>query len=64
MFVAGENDWGVYQSPGALATMQTKGCARFEGTHLLPNTGHWAMQEQPAAVSQALAAFLLAERAL
>ena len=63
MFVAGENDWGVYQSPGALATMQTKGCARFEGTHLLPNAGHWVMQEQPAAVSERLTAFLLAERA-
>jgi pimeloyl-ACP methyl ester carboxylesterase len=62
MFVAGAKDWGVYQSPGALGAMQTTGCARFEGAHLLPNAGHWVMQEQPEAVSDVLGAFLAASR--
>jgi pimeloyl-ACP methyl ester carboxylesterase len=58
MFVAGEKDWGVYQSPGALTAMETTACARFEGTHLLPDAGHWVTQEQPASVSELLIAFL------
>ena len=58
MFVAGEKDWGVYQSPGALTAMETTACARFEGTHLLPDAGHWVTQEQPASVSELLITFL------
>ena len=58
MFAAGERDWGVYQSPGALTAMETTACARFEGTHLLPDAGHWVTQEQPASVSELLIAFL------
>lgn len=58
MFVAGERDWGVYQSPGALTAMEATACTRFEGTHLLPDAGHWVTQEQPASVSELLIAFL------
>ena len=50
IFISGENDWGVYQSPGAVEAMQERVCPRMSGVHLLPGVGHWVQQEQPAAV--------------
>ena len=58
LFVAGAQDWGVYQSPGALAAMQTKACADLRGCHLIENAGHWVQQEEPDAVVQRLLVFL------
>ena len=57
-FIAGASDWGAYQSPGALARMQSEACTDMRGCHLLPGAGHWVQQEQPEAVSAALLAFL------
>jgi pimeloyl-ACP methyl ester carboxylesterase len=58
IFVAGEKDWGVYQTPGAFTAMQTIGCAQLEAVHLLPRAGHWVQQEQPKVVCELLLAFL------
>jgi pimeloyl-ACP methyl ester carboxylesterase len=60
-FIAGESDWGTYQSPGALQAMQSSACSQFRGAHLVEGAGHWVQQEQPAAVSQLLVNFLQRE---
>jgi pimeloyl-ACP methyl ester carboxylesterase len=59
LFIAGREDWGVYQRPGSLAAMQSSGCAKLEGIHLIEHAGHWVQQEQPAAVVERLVKFLL-----
>ena len=58
MFIAGKSDWGVYQTPGAVDTMQASACTRLVGFHLLDGAGHWVQQEQPEQVSGRLVAFL------
>lgn len=57
-FIAGTRDWGIHQTPGALATMQTAGCSDFRMLQLIDGAGHWVQQEQPVAVVEALLAFL------
>ena len=57
-FIAGASDWGVYQTPDALQTMQNRVCTQFRGCHLLPGAGHWVQQEQSDAVNEALLEFL------
>ena len=57
-FIAGANDWGAYQTPGALEKMQAEACTDFRGCHLVPGAGHWVQQEQPEAVSALLLDFL------
>ena len=58
LFIGGKSDWGVYQTPGALESMQTKACTRMQGVHLVDGAGHWVQQEQPEAVSRLLVPFL------
>ena len=58
----GKSDWGVYQTPGAVETMQTSACTRMVGFHLLDGAGHWVQQEQPEHVSELLIAFLRDQR--
>jgi pimeloyl-ACP methyl ester carboxylesterase len=57
-FIAGKQDWGTYQRPGAFEAMQTKACTRMIGCHLVDGAGHWVQQEQPAEVSRLLLRFL------
>jgi pimeloyl-ACP methyl ester carboxylesterase len=57
-FIGGRKDWGVYQSPGSLARMETTACSRYLGTHLLDGAGHWVQQEQPAETTRLLLDFL------
>lgn len=57
-FVAGAQDWGVWQAPGALEAMETSACADWRGTTLIDGAGHWVQQEQPTQVLAALRAFL------
>jgi pimeloyl-ACP methyl ester carboxylesterase len=57
-FIAGASDWGIYQTPGSLAAMESKACARMQGVHLLPDAGHWVQQEQSEAVGALLLQFL------
>ena len=58
-FISGKSDWGTYQRPGALESMQNSVCTRMLGCHLLEGAGHWVQQEQPDAVSSLLTQFLL-----
>lgn len=58
-FIAGERDpvramipgVDAYADPGAA-------CTDFRGTTIVPDAGHWVHQEAPAAVNEALGAFL------
>lgn len=57
-FISGLQDWGNYQSPGAIDAMQSTACSQFRGIHLIEGAGHWVQQEQPETVSTRLLAFL------
>ena len=57
MFIAGAQDWGIYQAPGAIETMQGKVCTQMTGVHLIGGAGHWVMQEQPEPVVELLRGF-------
>ena len=58
LFVAGDRDWGIQQTPGALGAMADRACGDFRGQHLVPGAGHWVQQEDPATVLSALLPFL------
>ncbi len=57
-FIAGAQDWGIYQFSGAYEKMQESACTDFKGSHLIEDAGHWVQQEQPEEVVKALLAFL------
>ncbi|MHC4558249.1 MAG: alpha/beta fold hydrolase [Planctomycetota bacterium] len=57
-FIAGANDWGVYQSPGSLERMKQNACTNMLGVHLVEGAGHWVQQEKPKEVSKLLIQFL------
>ena len=57
-FIAGRQDWGIYQRPGAFEAMQRSACADLRGCHLVPGAGHWVQQEQALVVSGLLLEFL------
>jgi pimeloyl-ACP methyl ester carboxylesterase len=57
-FIAGSSDWGSYQRPGALETMQSETCTAMNNCHFVDGAGHWVQQEQPGRVSQLLLDFL------
>jgi pimeloyl-ACP methyl ester carboxylesterase len=58
MFIAGQSDWGTYQLPGALESMQERAFARMMAVHLVPGAGHWVQQEQPKSVVEHLQTLL------
>ena len=58
MFVAGRQDWGIYQKPGAIDRMKEEVCTSMDNMHLVDNAGHWVQQEQPEAVLEHLSSFL------
>ncbi|KAF8879642.1 alpha/beta-hydrolase [Gymnopilus junonius] len=60
MFIAGAQDWGVFQSPGAAELMRTKACSHMkeEDFILINGAGHWVQQEQPKEVVKYLLVFL------
>ena len=58
MFMAGRQDWGVYQKPGDFEKMQQAACTRLRDCHWVESAGHWVQQEQPDVVSGLLLAFL------
>ncbi len=58
VFIAGRQDWGIYQSPGAIDRMRSSACSDMRGCHLIEGAGHWVQQEQPQAVVAHLLEFL------
>jgi pimeloyl-ACP methyl ester carboxylesterase len=58
LFIAGANDWGSFQSPGALEYMRNCACTNMQGVKMVDAAGHWVQQEQPNAVSNLLLEFL------
>ena len=59
-FIAGERDWGIHQTPGALDPMRPRACAHMSAFHLVPGAGHWVQQEAAEAVTGRLLDFLSA----
>jgi len=53
-FIAGRQDWGIYQRPGAIDTMQSKACTQMRFVELIDGAGHWVQQEQPHQVVELL----------
>jgi pimeloyl-ACP methyl ester carboxylesterase len=62
-FIAGEKDWGIYQKPGSMETMQHEACTAMRDIHLVARAGHWVQQEQPGEVARLLLDFLEQNRA-
>jgi pimeloyl-ACP methyl ester carboxylesterase len=62
LFIAGNKDWGVYQSPGAFERMQSHALTNLHGCHLIADAGHWVQQEQPTRVNALLTTFLATRR--
>jgi pimeloyl-ACP methyl ester carboxylesterase len=60
IFIAGAQDWGIEQVPGALRRMPELACTRMGPVQLVPGAGHWVQQEQPEAVVSHLLAWLAA----
>ena len=58
-FIAGAQDWGIRQTPGALAAMAARASADYRGASLIEGAGHWVQQEQPEAVIAAFKARML-----
>ena len=58
LFLAGKQDWGPYQFPGALEAMSHSACTDFRGISMIEGAGHWVQQEAAPQVSQILADFL------
>jgi pimeloyl-ACP methyl ester carboxylesterase len=60
MFLAGAQDWGVFQFPGAAEAMRTKACREMkeEDFVLIDGAGHWVQQEKPDAVVEHLLRFI------
>ncbi|KIJ49730.1 hypothetical protein M422DRAFT_224825 [Sphaerobolus stellatus SS14] len=62
LFIAGEKDWGIYQTPGALQKMQKEICTKMapaeEGVRVVKGAGHWVQQEQPEEVVRIVGDFI------
>ena len=57
LFISGQNDWGIYQKPGALDKMSSV-MSKFKGVQLVENAGHWVQQENPEKVNKLIIEFL------
>jgi pimeloyl-ACP methyl ester carboxylesterase len=58
MFIAGAQDWGIYQTHGAIERMQASACTQMRSCQLLQGAGHWVQQETPGAVVSLFLTFL------
>lgn len=61
LFISGEKDWGMYQSPGELDRMRIA-CPKMapgsKGCKIVKGAGHWVQQEKPSEVIDILSEFL------
>ncbi|KAJ7196497.1 alpha/beta-hydrolase [Mycena pura] len=58
MFMAGKQDWGTYQFPGAADVMRGQACKKMDDFVLIDGAGHWVQQEQSGEVVNQLLKFL------
>ena len=58
LFLSGQQDWGIYQTPGAIEYMREQACTSMKEIVLIDNAGHWVQQEQSQAVIDNLSDFL------
>jgi pimeloyl-ACP methyl ester carboxylesterase len=61
LYIAGSQEWAVYQSPGSFERMHSA-CTRLKGIHLVDGAGHSVVEEQPVAVNRLLIEFLRRSR--
>jgi pimeloyl-ACP methyl ester carboxylesterase len=57
LYIGGDSEWAVYQSPGAFEAMRSV-CKHLVGVHLVTRAGHSIPEEQPEQVNNLLLAFL------
>jgi pimeloyl-ACP methyl ester carboxylesterase len=57
LYIGGDREWAVYQSPGAFEAMHSA-CRRLLGVHLVAGAGHSIAEEQPEEVNQLLVGFM------
>ncbi|KIJ62184.1 hypothetical protein HYDPIDRAFT_76859, partial [Hydnomerulius pinastri MD-312] len=57
-FISGAQDWGVYQTPGAVDKMKKLCGMQSEEFVLIEGAGHWVQQEAPERVIAELLSFL------
>lgn len=57
-FIAGAQDWGTFQVPGALEAMQNNVCSDMKLSELIEGAGHWVQQEKPIETFNAIRNFL------
>lgn len=59
LFISGKQDWGSYQEPGAVESMESgESCTDYRGTVMVEGAGHWVQQEQPKVVVKEVLKFL------
>jgi pimeloyl-ACP methyl ester carboxylesterase len=58
VFIAGAQDWGIHQTPGAIERMNGTACTAMRAVHLIDGAGHWVQQEQPGQTAALLLDFL------
>jgi len=58
LFIAGKQDWGPQQRPGALNTMQNTVCRNMSTIKYVDNAGHWVQQEQAEKVCELVLEFM------
>ena len=56
VFIAGEKDWGPFQSYGNFEAM--KASINQLEIHFVEGAGHWVQQEKPEAVNNIMIEFL------
>ena len=57
-FIAGRQDWGVYQRPGDFERMRGEAFRHMTHCELIDGAGHWVQQEKPGETSRLLLSFL------
>ena len=59
LHIAGANDWGIHQSPGAVEAMQEIGCTNMRMCRFVEGAGHfWSSRSSQNVVSGLLRKFL------
>lgn len=59
LYVGGESDWGNYQRPGALESLEEGTTASdYRGTRIYPDAGHWPQTELPLILCEDIVSIL------